>query len=118
MRNNLQLSVEDKTFIAHLDHALEKLPSYEGMVYRSVNPIDIDHFMYMHQIGKPILFKAYTSSGTKVYDESFPIQYIINSKYGKDIRFFNEAESEILFGRNTWFWVDKTDGNTIYIREI
>jgi hypothetical protein len=118
LRNNLSLDANDMEMIKNLDSALEKLPNYEGVVYRSVNPVNIGIFMDLHQVGKPFRFKAYTSSGTKVYDERFSIQYIINSKNGKDIRAFNEDEAEILFRRNTWFWVDTVNGRTIYMTEL
>jgi len=118
LRNDFQLSAEDRAFITLLDHAIEKLPNYESIVYRSLYIEDADDFVRGYVVNTPKQFKEYMSSGTKIYDERFDIQYIINSKNGKDIRPFNEIESEILFGRNTWFWIDKIDRHTIYMTEL
>ena len=54
----------------------------------------------------------------KEYDENFPVQYVIQSKHGKDVRKHNEAEGEILFKRNSTFRVTNIDGNTIYMEEV
>jgi len=118
LRNDLPLNADDRVVIKNLDDALEKLPKYEGVVYRSLYIENADDFMREYEVGDAHRFMEYLSSGTKIYDDSFPIQYIINSKSGKDIRPFNEAESEILFRRKTWFWIDKIDGYTIYMTEV
>jgi len=118
LRNNLPLDADETAMVKNLDSALEKLPSYEGVVYRSLCIEDADDFMRWYAVGDAHRFMEYLSSGTKIYDERFRIQYIINSKNGKDIRQFNEAESEILFRRNTWFWIDKIYGYTIYMTEM
>lgn len=57
------------------------------------------------------------ANAEQVYDESFPIQYIIKSKHGKDIRAYNQNEKEVLFKRNSRFWITKVEGNTIYMEE-
>ncbi len=118
LRNNFQLSAEDDTFITLLDSALEKLPNYMGVVYRSLYILDANAFVGGYETGEVRQFREYFSSGTKIYDESFDIQYVINCKRGKDIRPFNKAEQEILFRRNTLFGVDKIDKYTIYMTEV
>jgi len=118
LRNDIPLDADDMEMMRNLDSALEKMPKYEGVVYRSLYIEDADDFMRGYAVNDAHWFKEYLSSGTKVYDERFSIQYIINSKSGKDIRSFNEAESEILFRRSTWFWIDKIDGYTIYMTEM
>jgi len=118
LRNNLQLSVEDKTFIALLDSALEKLPNYDGMVYRSIDVLDADAYIREYVVGYVKQFQAYTSSSTGVYDDRLLIQYVIKSETGKDIREFNFAEAEILFKRDTLFLVEKVIGHTIYMTEV
>lgn len=103
-----------------LDAALEKLPIYQGTVYRSLDATeieDVDAFVKGYRAGETIPFHAYTSSGTRVYDPSFPIQYVIQSKTGRDLRSLNPEEYEILFPREVRFKVQKVEGHTIYLEE-
>lgn len=120
LRRGVALTPEQIKLINNLDSALSKMPIYRGTVYRSLSDFEIDDvasFISGHIVGSQKMYKAYLSTGTEVYDESMPIQYVIISKNGRDIRMFNPEESEILFPRNTIFYVEKTEGNTIYLRE-
>ena len=58
------------------------------------------------------------SSSTEEYDDSFQIQYVIQSKNGRDIRKYNSTEKEILFERGSSFIVTRVDGHTIYMEEL
>lgn len=121
MREGRPLSDEEKELIEYLDAALKKMPTYEGTVYRSITDFgidDIDAFWANYIPGKTIRFPAYMSSGTKVYDDRFPIQYVIKSKSGRDIRKFNPEEFEILFPRNSEFRIVKVEEGTIYMEEL
>lgn len=122
LRNKEPLTESQKELIKHLDSALSKMPYYKGKVYRSLSDFDlgmsVDEFIKAHKPGKIISFCAYTSSSTKVYDASFPIQYIIDSKTGRDIQQYNPTEFEVLFERNKRFIVDKVEKNIIYVKEI
>lgn len=121
LRSGESLSDEEKELIEYLDAALKKMPIYEGTVYRSITDFgidDIDAFWADYVPGKTIRFPAYTSSGTEVYDDSFPIQYVIKSKSGRDVRKFNPEEFEILFPRDSEFWVVKVEEGTIYMEEV
>lgn len=121
LRARGSLTEEQKKFVEYLDSALEKMPIYKGTVYRSMTDFaieDIDAFFARHTPGRKIVFSAYTSSGTKVYDENFPIQYVLQSKSGRDIRSVNPKEYEILFPRNTSFRVVRVEGNTIFMEEV
>ena len=121
LRGEEQITPEQERFARNLDSALEKLPNYVGVVYRSIDGDmleDTDKFVKSHVVGEDKRFPSYTSSGTEVYDETLSIQYIINSKTGKDMRRFNPNESEILFRRDTVFLVDKKEGNTIFMTEV
>ena len=121
LRSGEALTKQEQEWVKNLDSALDKLPSYQGTVYRSVSEMgidDVDAFVNAIPVGETISSPAYTSSGTEVYDASFPIQYVIQSKTGKDLRFYNPDESEILFGRNTYFRITKIEGHTIYMEEI
>lgn len=120
LRRGARLSLSDKKLIKNLDAALDKIPEYKGTVYRSVSDFGIDDvkgFVNSHKVGSTLTATSYLSSSTSVYDSSFPIQYVIKSRYGKDIRASNEREKEILFKRNTSFLITKIDGNTIYMEE-
>ena len=121
LREGRPLSDEEKELIEYLDAALKKMPTYEGTVYRSITDFgidDIDAFWANYIPGKTIRFPAYMSSGTKVYDDRFPIQYVIKSKSGRDIRKFNPEEFEILFPRNSEFRIVKVEEGTIYMEEL
>lgn len=104
-----------------MDSALEKMPIYQGTLYRSVSDFginDVQEFIRSYVPGQIRTFPEYFSSSTSVYDDSFPIQYVIQSKTGHDIRKFNSQEKEILFGRKSKFYVTKVENNVIYMEEI
>ncbi len=120
LRHGIPLSKEQTEMMVSLDSALLKMPTYQGTVYRSITADeinDIDEFMKQYPVGDLKGFPSYLSSGTTVYDESFPIQYVIESKTGRDIRAYNRPESEILFERDTQFRVKRVEGHTIYLEE-
>ena len=121
LRRGAALSKADLEMMDGLDTALKKLPIYPGTVYRSISDMgidDVDAFIKGHTPGNMIIYHAYTSTSTGVYDASFPIQFVIQSRTGRDIRTYNASEGEILFGRDTVFKVKKVIGNTIYMEEI
>lgn len=121
LRMGSALTKEQQEFVEALDAALGKMPVYEGEVYRSITDFgieDIDSFLAEYVPKKIISFPAYTSSGTEIYDEGFPIQYVIQSKTGRDIRQANPSEYEILFPRNTQFRVVRVDGKKIFLEEV
>lgn len=120
LRNGDELTEEEKEWIINLDNAQDKMPEYEGVVYRSVSGFgidDVNEFIHLYVPGYIKEYPFYISSSENVYDENFPIQYIIQSKHGKDIQEYNKKEKEILFKRNSRFWVKKVEGNTIYLEE-
>lgn len=121
LRRGEKLSKLEKKKIQDMDSALEKMPAYQGTLYRSVSDFGIDdvqEFINSHAVGSKITFPEYLSSSTSVYDDSFPVQYVIQSKTGHDIRKYNSQENEILFGRKTNFLVMKVENNVIYMEEI
>lgn len=121
LRSGYSLTELEKEWIMNLDKALDKMPEYEGTVYRSVSGFgisDIDNFIKSHVVGKRKIFPSYISSSLGVYDESFPIQYIIKSKHGRNIEKYNKQEKEVLFKRNSRFLVTKVQGHTIWMEEI
>lgn len=108
LREELELTEQQKTLINNLDKALDKFPKYEGNVTRSImlDKDTLKDFLENHKVGNNVIYKAYTSTtvGNRYNDES-NIELHIKSKRGKDIRKFNKEEQEILFKRNTKFQV-------------
>lgn len=108
LREELELTEQQKTLINNLDKALDKFPKYEGNVTRSImlDKDTLKNFLKNHKVGNNVIYKAYTSTtvGSRYNDES-NIELHIKSKNGKDIRKFNKEEQEILFKRNTKFQV-------------
>lgn len=121
LRRGLKLSGEEKKLIRDMDAALQKMPVYEGTVYRSLSDFGIDdvqEFIASHVPGTTNVFPEYLSSSADVYDKDFPIQYVIQSRTGRNIQIFNPSEREILFERNSVFRVTKVEGNVIYMEEV
>lgn len=113
---------EDMVPVIHsIDNALNKLPVYEGIVYRSMRSeemLDSATFFKLHTPGNIVKYPAYTSSSTEVYDDNMDIQLIIRSKRGRDMRAYNPLEQEILFERGSRFLVEKREGKRIWLEEI
>ena len=121
LRAGETLTGDDADFKRNLDYALAKLPDYSGTVYRSISSEyidDIDEFNKNHSSGRIVGYDAYTSTSKSVYDKTMDIQYVIQTKHGKDISAWNEKEQEVLHRRGTAFYITKRDGNTIYMEEI
>ena len=77
----------------------------------------MEKFINSHVTDSEFRSSAYVSSSERVYDESFPIQYVIESKHGKDIRTYNQGEQEVLFKRDSVFYVTRVENNIIYLEE-
>lgn len=120
LRVGYELSEEQKAFMRNLDNALEKLPSFEGVTYRSLDSYrirDLDAFWEKYQEGNVVSEKAYTSTSAEIYDDTFDIQMIIVGKSGRDLRGYTELENEILYPRDVEFIVSKVEGDTIWLEE-
>jgi SPP1 gp7 family putative phage head morphogenesis protein len=120
LRKGMELTDEEKKWVRDLDSILDKMPEYKGTVYRSVSDFGIENvekFINSHVTDSEFRSSAYVSSSERVYDESFPIQYVIESKHGKDIRTYNQGEQEVLFKRDSVFYVTKVENNIIYLEE-
>lgn len=120
LREGIPLEPQEEAMAEALDRALEKMPVFIGTVYRSLSDFqinDMDRFMETYTPGAEVSFPSYLSTSDQVYDPSFPVQYVIISRSGRDIRSFNPEESEILYKRNSRFRVIKVEGQTIYLEE-
>ena len=121
LRRGEKLTKQEEQSIKAMDSALQKMPKYEGTVKRSLSDfgiLDVDEFVESYVPGELKIFNEYLSSSTEVYDDSFQIQYVIQSKNGRDIRKYNSTEKEILFERGASFIVTRVDGHTIYMEEL
>ena len=108
LRNGEELTDSDKLFVRHLDSALDKLPKYEGDVVRELKLTrdEAIAFALNHKVGKPVRYRAYTSTSTKAGYHDFPnIVMKLKSTKGIDLRSFNPGESEILYKRDSEFKV-------------
>lgn len=115
------LNEEESSWVKNLDNALDKLPDYRGTVYRSISSeyiTDKEKFEQDHASGNVLIYSAYTSTSKQVYDENMDIQFIIKTKHGKDISYWNSDEQEVLHKRETVFYITKREGNIIYMEEV
>ena len=120
LREEYELSTDQKIIMSRLDQALEKLPAYSGVTYRSLDSArirDVEAFWEKYQVGNIVSERAYTSTSTEVYDETFDIQMIIEGKSGRDLRGYTSFENEVLYPRGTEYVVAKREGNTLWLRE-
>lgn len=120
LRNGKLLTEYEQEWVKNLDAALEKMPEYRGMVYRSLDSsriMDLDAFWREHSLGKTVFYPAYTSASTRIYDETMDIQLIIHGKHARDATAYNPGENEILFKRNSKYRVVKVEANMIYMEE-
>ena len=103
---------------------LEKLPSYEGTVYRGVtlSPESIAKYVP----GETVVESAFTST-SKTMGTSFPgnTKFVIQSLEGKDVSLLSKypGEQEILFRPGSPFKVlskttDASGKTTIFLKEI
>jgi SPP1 gp7 family putative phage head morphogenesis protein len=120
LRNATKLTSAEKDWVENLDKALSKLPEVSGTLYRSVSDFGIDSvetFLSSHIVGSMVNFPSYLSTSQEVYDEDFPVQYVISSRHGKDLQSVNHREKEVVFKRDSKFYVTKVEGHTIYLEE-
>ncbi len=133
LRDGLALTDAEQKLVEELDRALEKLPVHEGTVYRRLSfdmegPEAMDVFLAEHEAETVVRSAAYTSSSSAI--DGYPVSgeltvtQIISGKTGRDMAGIgNNNESEILFARNTRFYVENigTDAEgkpVIYMEEV
>lgn len=129
LRAKKRLSSYESKIVKDFDAALEKLPDYEGTLYRNLG-FDLfggkeafDAFVADHVVGEIIKYPAFTSSSKKVdgypVDNEYTAHIVIRGKKGKDISvgYGIEGEYEVTFQRNTKFYVEslESDGKTVNI---
>lgn len=134
LREGMDLDEYEQEIVNNLDKALEKMPAYKGVVYRNIkfdgfgDKAARDEYVAGHIIGEPVGYVAYTSSSTAIdgyeLEGDFVVHHIIQSVNGKNLAGYgSDAESEVLFSRNSYYITDKIeyDSNgtpTIYLTEV
>lgn len=132
LRTKKQLTDDEKQFVEMLDKALDKLPDYQGTVYRNitfdmVSDDEFDSFTRSHSVGNFIYYEGYTStSRDKVgytIDGNKIVSITMKVKHGKDINHFGYGvpeEQEVLLKRGAKFEIMKAqleDGNLFLTME-
>ena len=126
LRNGVPISKQDEQICKHLDSALDKLPKHKGDLLRTIN-LDEDAlvvFLKQHKVGTIVKYPSYTSTTSSSVEQmkgNVNIK-ILESTKGVDLRYFNPTQSEILYKRNSCFYIaddEYRDGKyTFYIKEI
>ncbi|WP_315002284.1 minor capsid protein [uncultured Selenomonas sp.] len=111
LRRGAPLNDFEQKCVLNLDSALTKLPAYDGALQRSVSFFDAESlqtFLAEHEVDAEVSYLAYTSM-TASENSHIPggqVQlFVIQSRQGRDLRAYNEAEQEVLYPRNSRFRV-------------
>lgn len=121
LRNDIELNDDYTVFRNNLDSALNKCNNYQGNIVRVLEIKDkeeLNAFIEYNKVGEVRPFKEYLSfSNKKDYNDSANVFIYTNSKTAKDLREFNSEESEILYKRNSKFYIDNVvkKGGKYYI---
>lgn len=133
LRDGNTLTSEQARLVKKIDRALQKLPTYRGMANRHIS-FDLQgeeamkEFLESHGEGEFVQYLAYTSASTDpegyLVEGDLTVSIMIESETGRNLEGYgNNFESEILFPRNSVFYVDRvemdSDGKpVIYIEEV
>lgn len=109
LRTRTVLTEQEEKMVRNLDSALGKLPDYNGTVVRVLDIEDenkLQEFVKEHEPRRIIKYREYISaSNKKGYNPSANIEIYINSTKGKNLTSFNSEEREVLYKRNSEFFV-------------
>ena len=110
LRTGVELTAEEKAFVETLDSALNKMPTYQGDLQRSLyfySDDDVLSFLKDYQVGNRVSFREYVSTTKGVtYNPEGQVQiFIKGAKNGRDISALNQKEAEVLYKRNSSFIV-------------
>lgn len=119
LRTRSQLTDDEKQFINLLDKALDKLPDYQGTVYRNItldmaSEEEFDNFARRHSVGNFVGYEGYTSTSKDkegyIIDGDKIVLITMKVKHGKDINHFGYGipeEQEVLLKRGAKFEITK-----------
>lgn len=111
LREGSKLTKSEQEFVNKLDNALDKMPSYEGNLQRSLlfySDEAVEEFMNNHKVDNVVTYQEFLSTTKgETYNPDGQVQiYIQGAKNGKDVSTINENENEILYKRNSSFKVE------------
>ena len=115
LRDGKKLTSTQEELVKNLDSALDKLPTYNGNLSRSVyfyNGNDAAKFFNQLKEGEIFKTKAYmsTTCDEKFYNKDAQVQiFINNSKKGVDLTPLNKLEKEVLYKRKSLFKILKKE---------
>ncbi len=109
LRSGENLNAEQKTLKNNINAALDKFPSYKGIVHREIGfntQSEFEAFISAHKGKNIITYSAFTSAskykGGYSVDKPYKVYYEIVSRSGKDVSSIGlTEESEILFKTET-----------------
>lgn len=113
-QNPQKLPSKEREFTQQLDSALSKLPNYEGDLIRTVDFSDypdpkerLEKYMEQFVSGKSTKIHQYWSTSKEEgYNKKAQVRiYIQNSKNGRDISSIGLDEKEVLYERESEFYV-------------
>lgn len=118
LRNNQELTSTEMELMVNLDNALEKLPTYKGMVTRSLqfDENQLKEFLKEHAPNNIVPYEAYTSTTIgERYNKDSQVELYIYSQHGVNMLKYNASEQEILYKRNSKFKVKEIEVlNNVY----
>lgn len=133
LRSGKTLTDAQQRMVEELDHALEKLPTHEGRVYRRLGfdlegQEALETFLAEHAAEAMVSYEAFTSSSTElngyVVEDDLNVLLVLDSETGRDMSGLgNNFEYEVLFPRESNFVVERVDADAqgrpiIYMREV
>ena len=126
MRNNESLSAEMEKWKNDLEFAINKLPKFEGDVFRYIQVNDVNSFVSSFEPNSIISFDQFLSSSKVegLYGDktTHNVEFIfVDTKNGRDLSKLNQSEQEVLFNYKQKFVTIESsidDGIAyIYMRE-
>lgn len=117
LRDGKLTSKKVKEMVPLIDSGLDKLPSYTGTVTRSLSLYNKSFDEFISEIEKNENKEYLSVTAGKPYNENSNVQITIESEKGKNIRYFNMDEQEIIYPRGSKFKVKKEYrfGNKLFL---
>lgn len=110
LRTGASLTNAEQAFIDNLDSALDKMPTYEGNLQRSLlfySDEDVKNFIGRHTVGNRVTYNEYISTTKgETYNPEGQVQiYVQDAHSGRNISGLNDKEDEVLYPRGSSFIV-------------